>query len=197
MMSNIPLKFNIYDQIGYLLVGSIALMLAYLDSSVLNIRFPDFNLTNLSLWIIVGYFIGHVVQAIVNAVIKENKDNFTENEQEIVKSARAFFKLENLSDNEIWNLCYMLVSVKDLTGQVRSFNAYYSLYRGWFVVFAAESLFILGYTIYAFSYIKLVLFFLTIVISILFYRRLSRFYQYLRNKVLQTFIVLRTLDRNI
>lgn len=196
-MSNIPLKFNIYDQIGYLLVGSIALMLAYLDFSMLNISFPDFNLTNLPLWIIVGYFIGHVVQAIANTVIKEKKDNFTEKEQEVLKSARAYFKQGTISDNETWNLCYMLATAKDLTGQLQAFNAYYSLYRGWFVVVAAESLFILGYTIYAFSYRKFVLFFLTIVIAILLYRRLSRFYQYLRNKVLQTFILLRTLDRNI
>ena len=193
-MNQIFSKFNLYDQIGYLLVGSVALLVIYGNSVLMSIKVPDFNLTNFSLWLIVSYFAGHLTQAIANMVIKEKKDNFTEKEQEVLKSARAFFKQETLSDNETWNLCYMLATAKDLTGHIQAFNAYYSLYRGWFVVFAMESLFIAIYTLFAFSFFKLSLTFLCITIALLYYSRLRRFHSYLRSKVLQTFVLISTLE---
>ncbi len=193
-MNNAFSKFNLYDQIGYLLVGSVALMVVYGNSILFDMRAPDFNLSSSPLWLIVGYFTGHLIQAIANMVIKEKKDNFTEKEQEVLKSAKVYFKQEKISDNETWNLCYMLASAKDLTSHVLSFNAYYSLYRGWFVVFAIESLFMGIYTIVAFSRWNLSLTALSIMITLLFYRRLRRFYSYLRNKVLQTFVLISALE---
>lgn len=82
-------KFNLYDQIGYLLVGSVALLLVYGNSILFGIKAPDFSLSNSPLWLIVSYFVGHLIQAIANTVIKEKKEIFTEKEQELLKSARV------------------------------------------------------------------------------------------------------------
>lgn len=193
-MNNAFSKFNVYDQIGYLLVGAVVLMLAYINFSVFDISFPDFNLTNLPLWIVVAYFFGHVIQAVANILIREKKEDFSEREKEILDLARKYFGLEKGSDGEIWNLCYMFASAKDISGQIQAFNSYYSLYRGWFIVFALESLLITGYILYSFTLIKVVFLFICSVIAILFYRRLKRFSNYLRIKVLQTFILIKTLE---
>lgn len=194
-MNHIFSKFNIYDQIGYLLVGSIALLVTYFDFLILRIRFPNFDLTSLPLWIIVGYFLGHLIQAIANVFIREKKENFSDREKELLNIARGYFNLENFSDPEIWNLCYMLTSAKDITGQIQAFNAYYSLYRGWFIVFTIESLFIMGHTIFGFTYLKIPLLILSLAIAVLFYRRSNRFYNYLQSKVLQTFVVTKALEK--
>jgi len=195
-MNQIFSKFNLYDQIGYLLVGSIALMLAYVDFSVFNVSFPNFNLTNLPLWVVVAYFLGHVIQAVANILIREKKEDFDESEKEILDLARKYFSTEKGTDGEVWNLCYMLASAKDVSGQIQSFNAYYSLYRGWFIVFAVESLLIAAFTLYSFNLPKIVFLLISSITAILFYRRLKRFYVYLRSKVLQTFIIVRILEKD-
>jgi hypothetical protein len=141
-------KLNLYDQIGYLLVGSIALLVIYFDFFILNISFSSFNLTTLPLWIVVGYFLGHIIQAIANVFIREEKENFSNREKELLNTARSYFNLEKFSDSEIWNLCYMLTSAKDITGQVKSFAP--TIAHRLFIVLAMESLFII-YTIFSFS----------------------------------------------
>ena len=186
-------KFNVYDQIGYLLVGSIGLLIIYLDTILLNYKFPKFDLETVIIWLIVAYFLGHIIQAVANVIIREKKEDFNEQEKRILDIAEEFFGIKDLSDGEIWNLCYMTALAKDITGQITSFNAYYSLYRGWLMVFTIESVFLLVYVILFFSLPTIIWLMVSFLLVVLFYRRSKRFYDYLRAKVLQTFIIIKTL----
>jgi len=186
-------KFNVYDQIGYLLVGAIGLLVLYLDTILLNYKFPKFDLITAIIWLIVAYFLGHVIQAVANVFIKEKKEDFNEQEKEILKTAEEFFGIKDLSEGEVWNLCYMTALAKDITGQITSFNAYYSLYRGWLMVFTIESVFLLVYVILFFSLPTIIWLMVSFLLVVLFYRRSKRFYKYLRAKVLQTFLIIETL----
>lgn len=195
MYKQILSRFNVYDQFGYLLVGSISLIVLYLNSLLLDVEFPKFDLSSFIIWFIITYFLGHVVQAIANIIVKEEKGNFNEKEKEILEIARKFFDITNLSDSEIWSLCYMMAFAKDITGQVSTFNAYYSLYRGWFVIFVLESSFLLLLNIFKwFNFTYLILFLSSAFLTILFFRRKKRFYSYLKIKVLQTVILLRKVE---
>lgn len=186
-------KFNVYDQIGYLLVGSIGLLVMYLDTVLLNYEFPKFDLENAIIWLIVAYFLGHIIQAVANVIIKEKKEDFNEQEKRILDIAEEFFWIKELSDREIWDLCYMTTLAKDITGQISSFNAYYSLYRGWLMIFTIESVFLLVYVILFFSLPTIIWLMVSFLLAVLFYRRSKRFYKYLRAKVLQTFLIIKTL----
>jgi hypothetical protein len=194
-MNQIFSKFNLYDQVGYLLVGSIASVVAYADFVLLDAKFPEFNALTLPIWLIVAYFLGHVIQAIANLVIKEKKGEFSDSEKAILETAKTYFGLEKASDGEVWNLCYMLASAKDVTGHVQTFNAFYSLYRGWLVVFAIETIFIAGYAVHSYAATKLILLLLSLALAVLFHRRLKRFNGYFRGKVLQTYILVKTMEK--
>lgn len=186
-------KFNVYDQIGYLLVGSIGLLVIYLDTILLNYKFPKFDLKTAIIWLIVAYFLGHIIQAVANVIIREKKEDFNKQEKRILKIAEEFFGMKELSDGEIWNLCYMTALAKDISGQVSSFNAYYSLYRGWLMIFTIESVFLLVCVILFFSLPTLIWLIVSFLLVVLFYRRSKIFYKYLRAKALQTFLIIKTL----
>lgn len=186
-------KFNVYDQIGYLMVGSIGLLVIYLDTILLNYKFPKFDLKTAIIWFIVAYFLGHIIQAIANVIIREKKEDFNKQEKRILDIAEEFFGIKDLSDGEIWNLCYITALAKDITGQITSFNAYYSLYRGWLMVFTIETVFLIVYVILFFSLLTIIWLMVSFLLAVLFYRRSKRFYNYLRAKVLQTFLIIKTL----
>ena len=174
------------------MVGSISLIVMYLDSLFYDFEFPKFDLNSSIIWLIVAYFLGHIIQSTANIIIKEKKEEFNEKEKKILEIAKEFFEIKNLSEGEVWELCYMIAFAKDITGQISTFNAYYSLYRGWFVIFALESLFLLALNISKwFNFGHLILFLLSCFLTILFFKRKKRFYGYLKIKVLQTFILLR------
>lgn len=187
-------KFNVYDQIGYLLVGSIGLLVMYLDTVLLNYKFPKFDLKTAIIWFIVAYFLGHIIQAVANVIIREKKEDFNKQEKRILDIAEEIFGIKELSYGEIWNLCYMTALAKDVTGQISSFNAYYSLYRGWLIIFIIESVFLLIYLILFFSLTSIAWLVVSFLLVVLFYRRSKRFYRYLRVKVLQTFLIIKTLQ---
>jgi len=88
----------------------------------------------------------------------------------------------------------MFASAKDITGQVQAFNSYYSLYRGWLIVFILEALFLLYLLISNYDWKTLLLFITSVFLAIIFYRRSKRFWNYTRNKVLETFIVVKKLN---
>lgn len=195
MQKQLLSKFNVYDQVGYLLVGSISLIVLYLDSLFFDFIFPKYDLNSSIIWLIVTYFLGHIIQSIANIIIKEKKEDFNEKEKKILEIAKEFFEIKSLSEEEVWNLCYMMAFAKDITGQISTFNAYYSLYRGWFVIFVLESLFLLLLNIFKwFNFTYLILFLISIFLTVLFFRRKKRFYSYLKIKVLQTFILLRKVE---
>jgi len=204
MEQKIFTKFNLYDQIGYLMVGAIGLLLVafnvfyFFDSPL-----PALTLDTFLVWFVVAYFFGHLIQGVANLfneikwlrlLVPENKNDFTEKQKEILGQAKEFFSLSKQDENAVWNMCYMLSNAKDVTGQVQSFNSYYSLYRGWFVAFFFESLFLSYFLIVAYEANVLLLFLANIFAAVIFYRRALRFWKYTRNKVLETFVVVKKLN---
>lgn len=194
MTQQIFSKFNVYDQIGYLLVGSIALLVIYLDALLLDYEFPTLSLSGAIIWIIVAYFLGHIIQAVANVFIKEKKADFNQQEKNILSTAKKFFNTEEISDYEAWKLCYMAALAKDATGQIGSFSAYYGLYRGWLILFILQSVFLLIHLVFFFHLLSMLWLIISILLALLFYRRSKRFYTHLRTKVLQTFLLIKALE---
>ena len=187
-------KFKLYDEFAYLLVGSIALLAITYDLFLLEwpLRPPAFTAQSFIIYLILAYFAGHVSHAIANIVVKEKKSEFTDAEKDILAEARQRYKLEKHSDHDIYLVCYLVSTAKDLTGQVELFNAYYSLYRGWFVIFAIESAYLLVLNIARpVTMAFLVSFFVSAVFAILFFRRSRRFFKYSQTKTLQNYILIK------
>ena len=185
-------RFDVYDQFGYLFVGGIALFVIAVDLFLLEkLRYVE-AVSNQSflVWLAVAYFLGHVVQAVANIFIRGNKTDFSDSEKEILEEAGKYFGEEEKSPQEIYLLCYMVSLAKDATGHVKAFNAYYGLYRGWTVVFALNSLFML-YAVFRDwpSPMRISILMGSVLVTVLLYRRLKRFYYYSRQKTLQTFII--------
>lgn len=197
-------KFNIYDQIGYLMVGAIALLLLAFNAAYFyQIVIPSFDLDTLLVWLVVAYFLGHLTQGIANLIngvkllhflVLEDKTDFDDQQKAILQQAEKYFKLQKQSYARLWSLCYMFASAKDVTGQVQAFNSNYSLYRGWLVVFVLESLFLAYFLIFAYNWCTLLLFAASVFFAIIFYGRSKRFWKYTRNKVLETFVVVKNLN---
>lgn len=186
-------KLNLYDQIGYLMVGGMALILAIADLKIIGIQAPVFYLENSIVWLVVAYAAGHLAQGIANILIRENKDDFNDEQKAILEKARVYFDVKD-RDSDIWNICNMLATAKDITGQVQQFNAYYSLYRGWSIVFLLESIFLAVIAILNFSWVLIAFLIVVIFCTWIFYRRSKRFWLYLRSKSLQTFLIVTKLD---
>ena len=89
----------------------------------------------------------------------------------------------------------MLASAKDVTGQVHTFNAFYSLYRGWAIVLGIETVFLAVLATIAFSAANLGMFLFSLTLTLLFASRQKRFSEYFKNKVLQTFLLVRKLEQ--
>ena len=186
-------KLNIYDQFGYLLVGGVSFLVLIFNLYLLAKLdlVPVFNTQTLIAWILAAYCLGHLLQAFANFFIKEKKSQFTESEKEILKRVNNHFKLKNQSSSQLFTICYMLASAKDITGHVKSFNAYYGLYRGWSIIFFLNAPFFLFLVVeHYFNYLYLIFFFSSVLLGLLFLQRSQRFYKYLRTKTLQTFLLL-------
>lgn len=178
-------KFNVYDQIGYLMVVAIPLLLLVFNAAYFfQTTIPLFRLDTFLAWFIVAYFAGHFVQGVANLIneikllrflVPENKEGFNEKQKEILQQAKEFFGLQKQDDNRLWNLCYMFANAKDITGQVQAFNSYYSLYRGWLILFVLESLFLAYFLFSAFSLNVMLLFLASVFLAVIFYRRSKRF----------------------
>jgi len=190
MENKIFSKFSFYDQFGYILVGSIALLVAFFDVWILKYQIPKINGVDLVVLVIVAYFLGHLIQSLANLVIKEKRDDFSEQEKEILNIVRENFNLKEKSDNEVYRFVNMISLGKDFSGQVETFNAYYSLYRGWLIVFVIQSIFLLNYNIFAFNLKGLIFLVISIIVAVLFYLRKKKFYKYSREKTLQTFLII-------
>lgn len=185
-------RFDVYDQFGYLFVGGIALVVVALGLFLLEkLRYVEaLSDQSFLVWLAVAYFLGHVVQAVANIFIRENKTDFSDSEKEILEEAGKYFGEEEKSPREIYSLCYMVSLAKDATGHVKAFNAYYGLYRGWTVVFALNSLFMLVAVFHDWFSLSLVsILAISVLVTVLLYRRSKRFYYYSRRKTLQTFVI--------
>lgn len=190
MENKILPKFNFYDQLGYILVGGIALFVIFFDIWILEYQIPEISDADFFALLVIAYFLGHVIQSLANLFIKEKRNDFSKQDQEILNIAREKFNLKEKTDNEIYRFVNMVSLGKDFSGQVESFNAYYGLYRGWLMVFMIQSIFLLGYSIFAFSPKNLIFLIAAITVAILMYLRMKRFYKYSREKTLQTFLII-------
>ncbi|BCX14583.1 MAG: hypothetical protein KatS3mg088_266 [Patescibacteria group bacterium] len=186
------------------MVGALTLLLLVFNTVYFfQVAVPSFSLDTFLIWFIVAYFVGHFMQGVANLIneikflrflVPENKKDFDDKQKEILQQAKEYFGLHKQDDSRLWNLCYMLASAKDITGQVQAFNSYYSLYRGWLIVFILESLFLLYFIFSAFNLNTLLLFLASIFFSVIFYRRSKRFWSYTKDKVLETFVIVKTLN---
>ena len=187
---------------GYLMVGAIFLFVIVFNTTyIYQSRVPAFNLNTFLAWFITAFFLGHLVQGIANLIsdipllrllIRESKNGFNEQQKDILQQVESYFGLEKQNENKLWNICNTFVTAKDITGQIQAFNAYYSLYRGWLVVFLMQSAFLLYHLFSAYKSIVLLSFIVSVFLSFIFYRRSKRFWKYMTNKVIETFIVIKT-----
>ncbi len=186
-------KLNIYDQLGYLLVGSLAIILIYIDATLLKYNFIfTLNTKNFIILTLIAYFLGHIFQAFSNFFIKWNRIPFKEDEKTILQLARKNFKLQKefFDDFYVWELCYILTLQNDNTNQIAYFNAYYGLYRGWFVVFICHTIFIIILCLITkFNIYSIFLVCFSLLFAIIFFKRSKRFFFYFRKRVLQNFYI--------
>ena len=93
-------KFSFYDQIGYLLVGSIALLLIAGNMWLTNgsESLPSFALQIILVWMVVAYFLGHLVQSVANIIIIEKKDSYT------ISGRNSAFRAANQELSRFYNL---------------------------------------------------------------------------------------------
>ena len=202
MIKDIPLKLNLYDQLGYLMVGAIAILILVFDVvRFYGVNVSTFSLENFLIWFITAYFLGHLIQGIANLLsdtpilrhfMEENKDDFDEREKEILDQVGEFFKLNKNDFKKTFEVCMMFATTKDITGQVQIFNATYSLYRGWSMVFFLQSFFLV-YLWFSLGSAILLLLIISIFLTWIFYRRSKRFWKHTRNKILETFVVVKAL----
>jgi hypothetical protein len=200
-------SFSLYDNFAYLLVGAILIALIGFDARYFfhfNLITADFLGVTTS--IVVAYFLGHVVQALANIItatpilgklLREGKAEFSSEDKEILNDARAYFHREKANDAETFRLCTMLTTANDVAGQIKPFNAYYSLCRGWFVVFLLQSAFSVFALIEFPSTLGWLTLFVSIIIAILMQRRAKRFWNYFRRKVFETFIIIKISPKSI
>lgn len=200
MDQNFFSKLNLYDHIGYIMVGAVALLVLAFDACYFfKVNILPFNLNTFLVWFIVTYFSGHIVQGIANFLnslkllrflVPEEKNYFDDFQKEILEQVKEYFGLKDQDETRVWSICYMYTVAKDLTGQVQAFNSYYSLYRGWFVIFLFESFFLLFSVIITYNWETLLLFLISVFITIILYKRSRRFWNYIRGKVIDTFIII-------
>ncbi|MBM3206669.1 MAG: hypothetical protein FJZ43_03555 [Candidatus Staskawiczbacteria bacterium] len=181
-------KFNLYEQLAHLMVGAETILSLELIWFVYQNNFISLNIS-IFIWILLAYFTGHFIQAVYSIFFKENKSNFTDSERTILAKARKLFSVKSFSDGEIYKLCYMSSLANDITNHVGLFNAYYSLFRGWFIsglIFSMVSIVLLIIT-NNLMFILLMTGFA--VFSVVFFKRKNRFFIYSKEKTLQTFLI--------
>ena len=192
-------KLSLYDQIGYFLVGSVLIILIALDLFLLNNieLLPNINSVNIIVYLIVAYFLGHIVQSLANILIKEKKSSFDSFESKILDGAKTFFKVGSLNPNQsdVFQLCYLFALSKDKTSHLVQFNALYSFYRGIFLIFSLETLFLI--VLVALNWFNIIYFFILLVsiaISFLMFFRLKRFARYFKQKVFYIYLLTKNLN---
>ncbi len=191
------LRIGIYDQIGYIFVGGLVVMLFALDGHFIfpAWHLPNGGFTNLLVVFFAAYVLGHLVQATANMIIKEKKSDFSPEVKHILEDVIAEYGLHSHDYNGAFKQMMSLAKWKDLTGEVGAFNAHYGLYRGWALVFflnaMAASYYILthlniaSHEFWGFNII------LSLFASYAFLRRSKRFYAYFGEKVVSTYLLVK------
>lgn len=187
-------KLNLYEQIGYLMTGAVALMLIFLNFHLVypNSKLFQFNLGQSVLVFLGAYTIGHLTQALSNYLIPYPHKSFSALEKKILKRVRNYLKLD-CGDEQTMGFAMMLAQTSDSTGQVGAFNANYGLYRGWAIIFFCQAIAVaviaeFNPSIWGAPWGQIWLEIIAVVsaiISWLFLQRAIRFNRYYRSKVFQ------------
>lgn len=181
-------KFNLYDQIAYILVGGVTIIYSYIGLALLDKStiLPKIDLANSVVWTLGTYYLGHIVQALANIVVKENKSDFTTEEKSLLERVKSHFKSESNDYSHIFQLAYQKTLISENSSYIQTFNANYGLYRGWFISTILACIFFLYILVVNwFSILALSLFISLLLVTYLLHNRRVRFYNYIRAKVLQ------------
>lgn len=197
------LKFGIYDQLGYLLVGAVAEVVVYIDLLAQHANLTYVTNMNLLILTVMAFFIGHLSQAIANVaqvayrkLINHQPREFENPQKEVLDRVIGKYGLMTDQYAEAFAICLMLTKWKDLTGEVGAFNANYGLYRGWVVVFSLNMLYGLVFVVAGDKLLGLSISSLSLIVAFVFAIRAKRFYGYTTQKVLHTFQLLDAQQRD-
>jgi len=195
MQSLSAVKLNLYEQIGYLMTGAVAVTLVLWDFQLADAAkaFPQIDLGQSVLVFIGAYVAGHFAQVLSNYVVPYPKKSFSNLEKQILKRVREYLSL-TCSDDETMGFTMMLAQTSDTTGQVGAFNANYGLYRGWSVIFLCQAIVmavisVLHPSVWSAPWGQIELECMaeaSAAVSWLFLKRAMRFNRYYRSKVFQT-----------
>ena len=216
-METITQKFNLYDHLAYILVGLyqfivMAFILCFLGIFSFSEIWSIFKAEYVFGLIFGSYLLGHLVQGISNIFDKWEKKKKEEEKKElefVIQDAKDFFDLpKELSGKTVWQYCYLYALSNDFSGHISLFNSLHSLYRGLWIssslAFIASSIILISQIILLFLKLywstslsfplDLWLFIFALfmlVFAILFNRRKKRFFDYMGEKTLITFDILK------
>lgn len=197
-MNDLLPKFNVYEQLVYLMVGAITLLLIGLNLSLFGYKLSlsDFSTLGNSIVLALGaYFLGHFIQSLSNSISKikwvgniipsGSRQQKEARQKTFYKEIKEKFHLKKDMDEEAWQVTYMFALSNDKTGQLTQLNSQYGLYRGWTIVFSFNALFYLIYmvSVGVFTPLLIGLAIVSVVVSLVFWARANRYWNYIGNKV--------------
>jgi hypothetical protein len=179
-------KLSMYEQIGYIMTGTLAVLLALLDYQLATHAnsLPQISISEALILVVLAYWAGHIAQVLANLLVPYPKREFTPQDKRILKRIRSHIDLD-CTDEETMGYAMMFGYQNDVTGQIASFNANYGVYRGAAIIFVIEAValaatgFTSGPQWLAWGAVG------SATASWLFLRRSKRFYKYIGNKTLQ------------
>jgi hypothetical protein len=191
-MSDIIKNISLYDQLGYVVVGSFFYIFLGFDLEYLGLNFENMIESTLVIAIAV-YFLGHVAQT-ASSKIFTPKSEFTAIQKMILNEVKTHFSITTYTDQDAFQVCYLWACGVDKTGHISEMNAKFGLYRGWGFVLMLQSIFHLyaiieGCINNIFNQTFMIGLLFTLPLAILMVRRARKFYFILGSKTIQTFVV--------
>lgn len=193
-------KFNLYDHLGYISVWFYCMVLVVFSLSINHI-FP-LEIENIWFWdgiflLLACYIVWHIIQAISNFIIKENKRSSDSSYDHIVKKVKQVFWLsEETKIGIVFQYAYLSSVWKDPSGQISLFNSLYSFYRWLYTTTVISALLFFIFIVYSWVLcnatiiINIVCFLISCLLIYIFKQRKDRFYQYMGQKVWIIFDIL-------
>lgn len=191
-MSDIIKNISLYDQLGFIVVGSLFYVFLGYDLEYLGLDLENLTKNAFGMAIAV-YFLGHVAQAASSKMFTPKKD-FSPSQKSILNDVRSHFDIPSYSDQEAFQVCYLWACGADKAGHIAEMNAKFGLYRGWGFVLTLQSVFYIYALIHDIVVDQLNQAFIiglpfTVLLVVLMVRRAHKFYFISGAKTLQTFVV--------
>ena len=194
-------RFNLYDHLGYISVWFYTLALLALVLFFNNIFV--FSIKDIGFWdwiflLLACYIVWHIIQAVSNFIIKENKNSSDNSYDFIVEKVKKVFWLANETKiGMVFQYAYLSSVWKDPSWQIALFNSLYSFYRGLYTTTLLATIVFLWFIVYSWilcntRLIMINTLWLLISCSLVyvFNQRKDRFYQYMWQKVWIIFDIL-------